>query len=102
MSRNSSCEALVLATRIQGENNRSVTLLTPDVGIVYTTLFEVTFEFLFINVARRSILRNILNQLVFLLMMKIRITNTTPVHISSKRSCIVVLLSIVARFIPCM
>ena len=39
MSRNSSCEALVLATRIQGENNRSVTLLTPDEGIVYTTLF---------------------------------------------------------------
>ena len=39
MSRHSSCEALVLETRIQGENNRSVTLLTPDDGLVYATLF---------------------------------------------------------------
>ncbi len=39
MSRNSSCQALVLATRLQGENNRSVTLLTPEEGLIYATLF---------------------------------------------------------------
>ena len=39
MSRNSTQEALVLAVREQGENNRSVTLLSPQEGILYATLY---------------------------------------------------------------
>lgn len=39
MSRNSSREALVLSTHIQGENNRSVTLLSAEDGVFYATLF---------------------------------------------------------------
>ena len=39
MTRNSSGEAVVLSTHIQGENNRSVTLLSAEDGIVYATLF---------------------------------------------------------------
>ncbi|MBQ6781762.1 MAG: DNA repair protein RecO [Treponema sp.] len=39
MSRNSSCQALVLATHPQGENNRAVTLLSAEEGIFYATLF---------------------------------------------------------------
>ena len=39
MSRNSSSQALVLATHPQGENNRSVTLFSAEEGIFYATLF---------------------------------------------------------------
>ena len=39
MSRNSTQEALVLAVREQGENNRSITLLSPADGLLYATLY---------------------------------------------------------------
>ncbi|MCR5724728.1 MAG: DNA repair protein RecO [Treponema sp.] len=39
MSRNQSAEAIVLAVREQGENNRSVTLLSPEDGLYYATLY---------------------------------------------------------------
>lgn len=39
MSRNQSCDALVLSTQPQGEHNRSVTLLSAEDGIFYATLF---------------------------------------------------------------
>lgn len=39
MSRNSTAESLVLATQLQGENNRTITLLSPEAGVYYATLF---------------------------------------------------------------
>ncbi len=39
MSRNQSTDALILRTQIQGENNRTITVLSPEKGIFYTTLF---------------------------------------------------------------
>jgi len=37
--RNSSCEALILNVTQQGENNRTVCLLSPEEGVFYATLF---------------------------------------------------------------
>lgn len=39
MSRNVITDALILQTHIQGENNRSVSVLSPQMGIFYTTLY---------------------------------------------------------------
>lgn len=39
MNRSSSTDAIVLSLRPLGENNTSVTLLTPEAGIVYATLY---------------------------------------------------------------
>lgn len=39
MSRDTSTDALVLATQIQGENNRTITLLSPETGVYYATLY---------------------------------------------------------------
>jgi DNA repair protein RecO (recombination protein O) len=39
MTRNTRCDALVLAVHCQGENNRSVCALSPEDGVFYATLY---------------------------------------------------------------
>ncbi len=39
MNRNITHEALVLSTKIQGENNKNVCLFSPDEGVFYSTLY---------------------------------------------------------------